>query len=109
MAQLTTDSGVDVAIYGDTAIVGANRKNVGVNSNQGSAYIFVRNGTTWTQQAELNASDGGADDQFGFGVTVFGDTALVGAYADDVAANTDQGSVYVYTRSGTTWTHNKPN
>lgn len=96
--------GVDVAIYGDTAIVGANRKNVGVNSNQGSAYIFVRNGTTWTQQAELNASDGGADDQFGFGVTVFGDTALVGAYADDVAANTDQGSVYVYTRSGTTWT-----
>ncbi len=96
--------GVDTAIYGDTVIVGSHRNDVGSNIDQGAAYIFVRSGTTWTQQAQLTASDGAASDFFGFGVTIFGDTAIVGAHTDDVGANTDQGAAYVFTRSGTTWT-----
>ena len=73
-------------------------------TDQGSAYVFTRSGTTWTQQAKLTASDGAADDYFGYSVALSGDTALVGAYWDDVGANYDQGSAYVFTRSGTTWT-----
>jgi hypothetical protein len=95
--------GVSVALSGDTALVGAYLDDVGANTNQGSAYVFTRSGTTWSQQEQLTASDGAASDQFGYSVALSGDTALVGAYLDDVGANTDQGSAYVFTRSGTTW------
>jgi len=113
-AQLTATDGAggdqfgsSVALSGDTALVGARFDDVGANFDQGSAYIFTRSGTTWTQQAQLTATDGAANDLFGFSVALgggAGDTALVGAHSDDVGANFDQGSAYVFTRSGTTWT-----
>ncbi|MBC7797184.1 MAG: carboxypeptidase regulatory-like domain-containing protein [Pyrinomonadaceae bacterium] len=99
--------GISVAISGETIIVGAFLDDVGtiaVNSNQGSAYIFTRSGTTWTQQTQLFASDGAADDRFGASVAIDGDVAVVGAIFDDVAENFDQGSAYVFERTGTTWT-----
>ena len=96
--------GESVAISGDTVVVGAPNGDVGVNPNQGSAYVFVRSGTTWTQQAKLNASDGAADDDFGsLGIAISGDTVAVGAWRHNVGANVDQGSAYVFVRSGTTW------
>ena len=51
--------GCSVAVDGDTALVGANDKKIG---SQGAAYVFVRSGTTWSQQQELTASDGAAGD-----------------------------------------------
>ena len=95
--------GVSVALSGDTALVGSFLDDVGANANQGSVYFFTRSGTTWSQQAKLTALDGAANDCFGLSVVPSGDTALVGSYLDDVGANADQGSVYVFTRSGTTW------
>ena len=88
--------GVSVALSGDTALVGAYGDDVGANSNQGSAYVFTRSGTTWTQQGKLTASDGAADELFGVSVALSGDTALVGADSDTVGANSDQGSAYFY-------------
>jgi hypothetical protein len=96
--------GTSVAISGDTAIVGAYRDDVGANVDQGSAYVFIRTGSTWTQQAQLTAAGGAADDWFGFSVAISGDTAIVGAYSDDVGANVNQGSAYVFVRTGSTWT-----
>ena len=96
--------GWSVALSGDTAIIGANQDDVGANVNQGSAYIFTRSGTNWTQQAQLTATGGAVDDNFGVSVALSGDTAIVGAYVDDVGANNNQGSAYVFTRSGTAWT-----
>ncbi len=96
--------GQSVAISGDTAVVGALSDNVGANVDQGSAYVFVRSGTSWTQQQRLTASDGAAGDSFGQSVAISGDTAVVGAHFDDAGANTDQGSAYVFMRSGTSWT-----
>ncbi|MBS1796067.1 MAG: hypothetical protein JSS81_19605 [Acidobacteria bacterium] len=96
--------GISVAIFGDTAIVGANFDDVGANANQGAAYVFVRSGTIWTQQAQLNATGGAAFDNFGQSVSISGETAVVGAVFDDVGAVTDQGSAYVFVRSGTVWT-----
>ena len=108
-AQLTASDGAAsdyfgaVAISGDTAVVGANADDVGGNADQGSAYVFVRSGTTWSQQAQLTASDGAAGDRFGYSVAVSGDTAVVGAFDDNVGVNAHQGSAYVYLRTGTTW------
>ncbi|MDX2130505.1 MAG: FG-GAP repeat protein [Planctomycetota bacterium] len=96
--------GVSIAISDNTAIIGAALDDVGANINQGSAYVFTRAGTAWTQQAQLTASDGAADDEFGTSVTISGDTAIVGAYLKNVGANVDQGAAYVFTRSGTVWT-----
>ena len=95
--------GYSVALAGDTALVGAFFDDVDGKTDQGSAYVFTRSGTTWSEQAQLTASDGAANDRFGHSVALCGDTALVGAYRDDVGANTNQGSAYVFTRSGTTW------
>lgn len=60
--------GDGISISGDTAVVGAWADDVGANNNQGSAYVFVRSGATWIQQAKLTASDGAADDTFGYSV-----------------------------------------
>ncbi len=96
--------GYSVAVSGNTALVGAYNDDVGGNSNRGSAYVFVRSGATWSEQAHLTASDGASNDYFGYSVALSGDTALVGAYQDQVGVNVKQGSVYVFVRSGTAWT-----
>jgi hypothetical protein len=88
--------GISVSIDGNTAAIGSN----GTGTNQGSTFVFTRTGSTWSQQMELNASDGASGDSFGTSVTVLGDTAVIGAPLD----NSSQGSVYVFTRSGTVWT-----
>jgi hypothetical protein len=88
--------GFTVSINGDTALVGAWRD----ENLTGAAYVFVRNGTTWTQQAKLTASDGEIDDEYGYSVSISGDSAIVGARKDEAST----GAAYVYTRTGTTWT-----
>ena len=92
-----------MAVSGDTAVVGAIGGSSPAASGAGSAYVFLRSGVTWTQQAELTASDAAAGDYFGNSVAVSGDTAVVGAL-DDYAANNVAGSAYVFARSGVTWT-----
>lgn len=95
--------GAAVAISGDTVIVGApNDDDGGINS--GSAYIFVRDGASWSQQAKLTASDPAANDLFGWAVAISGDTAVVGAHRNDTVSGQDSGSAYVFVRNGTNWT-----
>jgi FG-GAP repeat len=93
--------GTCVSVSGDTALIGAPRDDDG-GANSGAAYVFVRSGATWSRQAKLMASDAGANDEFGTGVSAFGDTALIGAYRSD-AAGYHAGSAYVFVRAGTTW------
>ena len=57
---------------------------------------------TLNEAQKLLASDGAADDAFGYSVAVDGDTAVIGAVQDDDNGG-NSGSAYVYTRSGTTW------
>jgi len=97
------DAFVDSAISGNTIVVGVQTATIGQNTRQGAAYVFVRNGTIWTQLQRLVAEDGAAEDRFGSSVSIEGETILVGAPQDDVGANTDQGSVYAFQRQGTTW------
>jgi hypothetical protein len=90
--------GYSVSLSGDTALIGAVDDDNGVDS--GSVYVFIRTGTSWTQQAKLLASDGTADDMFGYSVSLSGYTALIGAVSD----NDGRGSAYVFARTDTTWT-----
>ncbi len=93
--------GSAVDLSGDTAVVGAPLADTfGLDS--GTAYVFVRAGSTWTEQGRLTPLDGQPSDQFGTSVAVDGDTAIVGAICtDDLGASS--GSAYVFVRSGTTW------
>ncbi|MDQ3623880.1 MAG: hypothetical protein M3463_15555 [Verrucomicrobiota bacterium] len=93
--------GVSVAISGDTVVVGANG-NDDAGASSGSAYVFVRSGATWTQQQKLTASDAASGDFFGISVAISDATILAGASGDD-DAGIDSGSVYVFGRSGATW------
>lgn len=95
--------GYAVAISGDTAIVGVPDNDFSPTFNQGAAYVFVRSNNTWSQQAQLIANDAANNDAFGWSVAISGDTAVVGAYNDDIGSNGDQGSAYVFVRSGSTW------
>jgi hypothetical protein len=94
---LGCSGGLDIA--NNTCVIGA----YGDDSYKGSAYVFTRSGTTWTQQAKLTASDGAGSDCFGIASAIQGDVCVVGSYKDHVTGS-DEGSAYVYTRSGTTWT-----
>ena len=95
--------GGNVALSGDTAVIGALGDDDDVNGvDSGSAYVFTRSGTSWSEQAKLSAADGAAGDEFGYSVALSGDTAVIGAARDDDKGN-DSGSAYVFTRSGTSW------
>lgn len=91
--------GFSVTIDGDTAAVGAPF----ANSSRGKVYVFARDGSDWSAQATLAADDAADFDRFGLALSVKSDTLLVGSPSADVAGNTDQGTVYVYDRSGATW------
>jgi hypothetical protein len=75
--------------------------------NSGSAYVFRFNGSTWTEEAKLVASDGAEDDEFGNAVAVDGDYVVVGArWADDACPedpDCNSGVAYVYHDQNGTW------
>ena len=116
---------------GNTLAVGANAEDsnaTGINGNQndnsmqsaGAAYIFVRNGTAWTQQAYVKSPNTAANVQFGYSVALSADgntfavsafdeggssrTVINGASGPFPAGRNGTGAIYVYTRSGSTWT-----
>jgi hypothetical protein len=121
-------SAVRLSSTGDTLAVGAYNENsaaTGVNGNQadesapdaGAVYVFTRSGAAWSQQAYVKASNTDAGDDFGLHLALSGDgnTLAVGARGEASASTgingiqTDNlaeftGAVYVFTRSGATWT-----
>lgn len=115
---------------GNTLAAGANAEDSsakGINGDQndnsmqsaGAAYIFVRNGSTWTQQAYVKAPNTSANVQFGYSVALSadGNTFAVSAFDEAggsravvngpngpfPAGRNGTGAIYVYTRSGTAW------
>lgn len=104
-AQANDLFGQSVALEGDTALVGANTEDPASVVNAGSAYVFVRSGTTWTQSQKLTDPTPGSGDNFGWSVSLSGDSALIGCYLDDAAVfNGDEGSASVFIRNEGTWT-----
>lgn len=95
--------GHSVALWGEYALVGAYGKSIGNNGAQGAAYVFMRSGSSWSQQQRLTANDGAAGDVFGISVALSNNYAIVGAYGKTVGSNSNQGAAYLFMRSGTTW------
>ena len=115
--------GTSVAVSGDSVLVGASGEDsssTGVNSTpnegaptSGAAYVFVRSGSMWSQQAYLKASQVNEGDVFGLSVAISGDTAVVGAYGEDSSSTgvnsipnewfSSAGAAYVFSRNGSTW------
>jgi hypothetical protein len=104
--------GTAVAIHRDTIIIGANYEDSAASLNgdqtdnsaadSGAAYVFLRSGTSWVQQAYLKAAAPAPNDQFGLAVAVHNDTAVVGAvFQSDGAALS--GAAFVFARNGTNW------
>lgn len=90
-----------VAISADRIVVGAQLDDDD-GSASGAAYVFVRNGGVWTEEAKLTASDAAAGDLFGSSVGISGARLVVGAFQDDDGGSAS-GSAYVFTRSGSVW------
>ncbi len=94
--------GERVAVDGDTALVGTFYPLMG-ETRRNPAYVFIRSGGSWQQQARLLASDQVVGDRFGSSLAIEGDTALLGASSDTVGSNVAQGSAYVFSRAGGAW------
>ncbi len=123
--------GVDVSLSddGSTLLVGSLDEDcaaTGVNPpgcdndtrddlSMGAAYVFVRSGASWSQQAFLKASNTGPNDWFGSRVALSGDGSLaaIGASLEDGSAKgvdgksdeaaNEAGAVYLFARTGTAW------
>ena len=95
--------GQSVAIDGDTIVVGVPYDTLGQVERQGTAYVFVRNGSRWNERARLFPSDGAPDDNFGWSVAISGNYIVVGAPGNNIGAVTDQGAAYVYLNNGGSW------
>lgn len=100
--------GMAVAIDANTIVVGAKWDQCDYANNMfaGSAYVFDYNGTTWSEQDKLEASEGEDNDNFGVSVSVSDDTVIVGAWKQDAIAPGDSssaGAVYVYEPNGGSW------
>jgi FG-GAP repeat protein/fibronectin type III domain protein len=93
--------GQSVAVDGDNIVIGAYRDNDDNGSLSGSAYVYRWNGTTY-DEIKLTASDGAADDWFGWSVATSGDTIVVGSVYDDDNAR-KSGSAYVYRWNGSAY------
>jgi FG-GAP repeat len=89
---------VALSADGNTALIGEPH----FEGSVGSARIFTRSGTSWTEQAHLEGEQLQASSYFGRGVALSsdGDVALVG----DPGANQHAGGAWVFTRSGSAWT-----
>ena len=95
--------GISVSMSGDTIVVGASNTYDGTAT--GSAYVFEKPSGGWsdtTQTAKLTASDGAAEDNFGWSVSVSGDTIVVGAVDDDDNGD-GSGSAYVFEKPSGGW------
>ncbi len=92
--------GVSVSIYDDTILITA--LDAGDYQGTGYAYIYVRNGTTWSLQQSL-FGDSNDMDGFGYAGSIYGDTAAVTAWHDDDHGG-NAGAVHIFVRNGTTWT-----
>ncbi len=104
-AQPADAFGAAVALYGDTALVGAPGADCGSDEDCGASYVLVRRGGGWTQQAKLTAPAPLAFQYFGTALALEGDTALVGAPMSGCGAGSACGAAYVFVRSGSTWSH----
>jgi hypothetical protein len=98
------DFGQAVALDNTTALIGADLATVDGNTQQGAVYVFTKSNGKWTESGKLTANDGEANDTFGTSISLYDNTALIGAGSASVKGNRSQGAAYIFVKSGDTWT-----
>jgi trimeric autotransporter adhesin len=100
--------GYDVAISGDTLVVGAPGATVGGQPAAGAAYVFTRPdaGSAFTEAAKLTASDAAIYGSFGYSVAISGDTVVVGAPIANENGAVPLSAAYVFVRPASGWSGN---
>jgi hypothetical protein len=88
-----------MALSGDTLVIGSWSDDTASGQDSGSAYVYVRSGSAWTQQQKLLPSEIADAIYFGWAVAISGDSIVVGGLRLN-----DDGAIYVFVRSGATWT-----
>jgi FG-GAP repeat len=96
--------GWSAALEGDTLVVGAYTADTIRGVDSGSAYVFTRAGSTWTEQQKLLASDGVGGDHLGGAAALSGDTVVAGAQNALGQNGYQTGAAYVFARAGVAWT-----
>ena len=99
--ELADSFGASVAVSDDSVLVGAPGV-ILAELNEGAAYLFERQGDTWTEVAKLRRETTGRNDMFGSAVALDGDVAVVGAPGADTAG-TDSGTALAYERRAGKW------
>ena len=94
--------GVAVGIHGDTIIVGSTLNDAGRGKDAGAAYVFVREGNAWKQQAKLVGEDSRAGDHFGAGVATTGKIAIIGAPLHE-EEGLGSGAAYAFLNTDGVW------
>lgn len=100
---INAEFGVEVAIDGDTVVIGVPMERVARQIQRGAVYVFVKRKGVWINQAKLLAADGYQRQQFGRRIAISGNTLVVGAPLTDVNGVKDQGAIYIFERSGDNW------
>lgn len=100
---------VSLSSDGNTYAIGSPREDNSSGTDDGAVYIWVRDGVNWTEQFKIIPPTEAYDTSLYFGFSVAlssdGNTLAVGAYGTGTGAGFgDRGAVYVYTRTGVTWT-----
>lgn len=95
--------GNDVALDGNSMIIGASEDTIGATSFQGSAYIFVKSNNVWTQQQKIVSTDSEAGTDFSKSVAISGGTVVIGAWNGSGNSLLGQGFAYVYVLDSSTW------
>ncbi|MCU0336180.1 MAG: FG-GAP repeat protein [Chitinophagaceae bacterium] len=95
--------GAKVVIHGEWAFVGATRADIDENVDQGSVYVYKRDGNLWSFHSKLLGNNATTGDLFGSDFSVVNSTLVIGSTRDDIGTNQDQGSVYVFSLQGNSW------
>lgn len=92
--------GISVAISGKTVLVGSNYEH---RSETGAVYIFNRKGDKWQQQTKIVGNDAAIGDSFGYSISLFNNTAVIGAPSVRVDGNSGAGAAYIFVKKGEVW------
>lgn len=96
--------GFSVSVSGDTIVVGSHYDDFAGKEDAGSAYVFVFDGSRWSQAAKLIASDAAGWDNFGYSVSIDGDVIIVGANLDD-DGGANAGTAFIFEKPSGGWTN----
>jgi hypothetical protein len=100
--------GYSVDISEETLVIGAPYDNhSNIIENSGAAYVFIKNGSLWTQQQKITASDQTRNAEFGWAVKIYRDTIVVSARRMNNQGSSSEGAVYIFSRNAGVWTEDQ--